>query len=68
MSDKYAAIAVHRGRYPVRLMCAALHVSVSRFYDAQARRQGAPSARAAADERVRVAVRAAFTKSRRRYG
>ncbi len=37
MSDKYAAIATERGRYPVRLMRAALGVSVSGFYDAAAR-------------------------------
>jgi transposase InsO family protein len=68
MSDKYAAITAHRGRYPVRLMCTALGVSVSGFYDAQARRNGPPSARAVEDERLRVKVRAAFRKSRRRYG
>jgi transposase InsO family protein len=68
MSDKYAAIAAHRGRYPVRLMCAALGVSVSGFYDAQVRQHGPPSARAAEDERLLVTVRAAFRKSRRRYG
>jgi transposase InsO family protein len=68
MSDKYAAITAHRGRYPVRLMCTALGVSVSGFYDAQARRNGPPSARAVQDEQLLVKVRTAFRKSRRSYG
>jgi putative transposase len=68
MSDKYAAIQAHRGRFPVRLMCAALDVSVGGFYDAQQRRAGAPSAHAAGDARLRVHVRAAYAKSRGRYG
>lgn len=65
MSDKYAAIRADRGRYPVRLMCAALQVSVSGFY-AAARRP--TSARITADETLRVQVRTAHAKSRRRYG
>ncbi len=68
MSDKYAAIAAHRGRYPVRLMCAALRVSVSGFYDADARKTAPPSRHAVQDERLLVAVRTAFRKCRRRYG
>lgn len=65
MREKYAVIALYRDVYPVRLMCTALTVSVGGFYDAQRR---PPSARATADERVRVQVRAAHTKSQRRYG
>jgi putative transposase len=65
MSDKYAAIAAERGRFPVRMMCAALGVSVGGFYDAQSR---GPHARVARDERLRVEVRAMFTKCRKRYG
>ena len=65
MSDKYAVIAAHRPTYPVRWMCDALGVSVGGFYDAQRR---ATTARAAADERLRVAVRAAHRKSKGRYG
>jgi len=65
VSDKYAVIAAERGRYPVRWMCALLDVSVAGFYGAQRR---PPSARGAADERVRVEVRAAHAKSHRRYG
>ena len=68
MSDKYAAIRAHRGRFPVRLMCEALGVSVGGFYAAEARRAAPPSARAVDDERLRVKVRTAHTKSRRRYG
>jgi hypothetical protein len=68
VSDRYAAIREHRGRFPVRLMCAALGVSVGGFYAAEARRTAPPSPRAADDERLRVKVRVAHTKSRRRYG
>jgi len=68
VSDKYAAIAAHRGRFPVRLMCQALGVSVGGFSEAEARRAAPPSPRAVDDERLRVRVRAAHTKSRRRYG
>jgi len=65
VSDKYAAITAHRGTYPVRLMCEVLGVSASGFYAAQGR---TPGGRAAADERLRVEVRAAHAKSHRRYG
>ncbi len=68
MRDKYAAIQAHRDRYPVRRMCALLEVSVSGFYDAMARVAAPPTAHALADERLRVHVRAAHVKSRRRYG
>jgi putative transposase len=62
---KYACIAHHRGEFPVRLMCRALAVSPAGFYAAQRRR---PSARACADQRLRVAIRTLHTTSRRRYG
>lgn len=68
MSDKYAAIQAHRHRFPVRLMCQALEVSASGFYDAVARPSAPPSAHAVADERLRVHVRAAHRKSGGRYG
>ena len=45
MSEKYAAIRAHRSRFPVRLMCEALGVSVGGFYGAEARRAAPPSAR-----------------------
>ena len=65
MSDKYAVIAAHRSVFDVRLMCRALSVSRAGFYAWQDRR---PSAHAQADARLRVVVRAAFTKARARYG
>ena len=68
MSDKYAAIAAERGRFPVRLMCAALGVSVGGFYDAQARQRGTPPARVASDERLLVEIRVVFKRFRKRYG
>ena len=68
MSDKYAAITAHWGQFPVRLMCGALDVSLSGYYDAKARTARGLTARAQADERLLVSVRAAFTTSRGRYG
>jgi transposase InsO family protein len=65
MSDKYAAITAHSDRFPIRLMCRALGVSVGGYYAA---RQRPASTRALADERLRVEVRAAHAKSRGRYG
>jgi putative transposase len=62
---KYACIARHRGAFPVRLMCRVLGVSVSGFYAAQ---QRAPSDRVRRDQALRVQVRAAHRRSRRRYG
>ncbi len=49
-------------------MCDALGVSVSGFHGARRRAAAPPSARAVADERLRVHVRAAHRKSRGRYG
>ncbi len=49
----------------MRLMCRVLSVSPSGFYAAQRR---VPSSRARRDEALRLKVRAAHTKSRRRYG
>jgi putative transposase len=65
MKAKYAVITAHREQYAVRLMCAALAVSESGYYAAQHRRL---SARHVTDARLRVEVRAAYAKSRRRYG
>lgn len=65
MKEKHAVIAAHRDQYDVRLMCRTLAVSVSGFYAAQRR---PPAARASADEGLLVPVRAAYAKSRRRYG
>ncbi len=70
MSDRYAAITAHRGRFPVRRMCAALGVSVGGYYESVRRAAGKtpPGARAAADERLLVDVRAAYRASEGRYG
>ena len=65
MSAKYACIARHRAEFPVRLMCRVLAVSPAGFYAAQQRR---PSARAQADEALRVQVAATHAASRQRYG
>lgn len=62
---KFACIVRHRGEFPVRLMCRVLTVSPSGFYAAQRR---APSARAVRDQTLRLKVRTAHAKSRRRYG
>jgi len=68
MSDKYAAITAHWGQYPVRLMCDALAVSVSGYYEAKARIAQGPSVRAQADEHLLVLVRTAFARCRGRDG
>lgn len=68
MKEKYAVIEAHRDQYPLALMCRTLGVQRSGFYAARARAAGPPSARAAADEALLVDVRAAHSKSDRRYG
>lgn len=65
MRDAYAAITAHTPQFPVRLMCRALGVAVSGYYAAHRR---PPSARAMADERLRLAVHLAFRARRARYG
>ncbi len=62
---RYACIASHQGRYPVKMMCRVLEVSRSGFY---AWRRRVPSARAKEDERLLVKIRAAYRRSRERYG
>ena len=65
MSDKYAAIAAHRTEFPITVMCRVLDVSCAGLYAAQRR---VPSARAQADEPLRVQIRTAFGQSRKRFG
>jgi putative transposase len=62
---RYACIAQHRDSYPLTLMCRVLRVSRAGFY-AWGRRR--PSARAAADARLRVQIRAIHRASHQRYG
>lgn len=62
---KYACIAEQEGTYATRLMCRALGVSPAGYYAAQHR---PPSAHAVADQRLRLAIRAAHRESHRRYG
>jgi transposase InsO family protein len=54
-----------RGRVPVRVLCQALGVSASAYYDWRGR---APSAREAEDRRLAVEVRAVHRESRQTYG
>ena len=65
---KFACIARHRGEFQVRLMCRVLEVSVSGFYDSQARQLCAPSIHATMDQRLMLHVRASHAKSKKRYG
>lgn len=65
MSEQHACIAQHRAQYAVALVCRVLGVSRAGFYAAHRRR---PSARAEADERLAVEIRAAHVASRRTYG
>ena len=70
MSDKFALIAAeqandHELAAPVGLMCQALHVSRSGFYD-WARAE--PSARAVRRAKIAVHVKAAFILGRGTYG
>jgi len=62
---KFAFVAAEKAWAPVSLLCKALGVSRSGFYASQAR---GPSARAAEDERLAVAVAAAHNVSRGTYG
>jgi putative transposase len=62
---KYACIALHRGAFPVRLMCRVLAVAPSGYY---AWRRRPTCAHAIADERLLLHVRAAHRESDGRYG
>jgi putative transposase len=61
----FAFVAKHRGIWPVAWMCDALGVSRSGFF---AWLKRAPSARAQADEKIALKVRASFLQSDRTYG
>jgi putative transposase len=62
---KYACIALHRGAFPVRLMCRVLAVAPSGYY---AWRRRPTCAHAIADERLLLHVRAAHRESDGSYG
>jgi putative transposase len=62
---KYACIAAQRDSYPVALMCRVLQVARPGFYAWLVR---APSARAQADARLRLEIRALHAANRQRYG
>ena len=62
---RYGCIRRHEGQYTVVLMCRVLEVGRAGYY---AWRRRTPSARAQADTRLRVAIRALHAASRRRYG
>lgn len=62
---KHACIVRLRDEFPVRLMCRLLGVGPAGYY--KARRRG-PSARATTDQRLRLAIRAEYAASHRRYG
>ena len=62
---RYACIRQHEGAWTVVLMCRVLEVGRAGYY---AWRRRAPSRRAQADTRLRVAIRAVHAASRQRYG
>ena len=62
---RYACILKYEGEFTVRLMCRVLEVSRAGYY---AWRNRVPSARARADMRLRVVIRAIHAESRQRYG
>ena len=68
MSDRYAVITAHADHYSIRLMCAALGVSASGYYDARAREAAAPTPRAVQRTRRRAMVRSHFYRCRQTYG
>lgn len=62
---RFAVIGRFRGGFPLAMMCRLLKVSRSGFHAASTR---AESSRSVFDRRLRVEVRAAFKRSRNRYG
>jgi putative transposase len=62
---RYACIQAHREEFNIALMCRALGVSRSGFYDWQKR---SPSEPTAEEQRLRVEIRSIHRKSGRTYG
>jgi putative transposase len=66
---KFGCIDEHRDRFDVALMCRVLRVSRAGYYAWRTRQQvGRLTVRAARDERMRLAIRTAYAKSRQTYG
>ena len=66
---KFGCIEEHRDRFDVALMCRVLGVSRAGYYTWRTRQHtGTLTARAARDERVRVAIRAVYATSQQTYG
>jgi putative transposase len=62
---RYHCIRKHEGEFPIKMMCRALKVSRSGFYEWRTR---APSARACANERLLSRIREIHLSSRHNYG
>jgi putative transposase len=62
---RYACIQAHRGKFSVSLMCRALQVSRSGFYDWMKR---GPGVHAAEEQRLRLEMRSIYRRSGRTYG
>lgn len=60
---RYAFVATERARYPVRVLCRVMEVSVSGFYD-YTHRQSCPDP----DAQIRIELRKAYAASRNTYG
>ncbi|MFQ2106801.1 IS3-like element ISAeme20 family transposase [Aeromonas rivipollensis] len=65
VTAKYAWIANQKDIYPISVICRVLEVSRAGFYHW---RQRPPSQRQQEDERLKVAIRAAHSKTRQTYG
>lgn len=62
---KYAVIQAHRGEFHLSLMCRALEVSRSGFYDWRKR---GPRERTPEEQRLRIEIRSVHRRSGRTYG
>ena len=60
---RYAFVAAERTRYPVRVLCRVMEVSISGFY-AYTHRQARPDP----DAQIRIELRSVYAASRHTYG
>jgi putative transposase len=65
---KYAFIRQHRQRWPIRVQCRVLGVSVAGYHEHLARRRKPSPRRHLSDEALLVHIRAIYTESRSAYG